>query len=165
MNERHIASQIRFVFQSSSGHIPYWLQPNNLIRWSPPPFSSTATPPLLPVVSSSSFLSLSPKRNGSSALLSLLKKSWRQITLPDLKVEPLILMISIMTRISHFKKKRIGRGYIPDPGFKRYYRTTEASIWEKCQADQRVRAGKQPGKLTTLALISATFGWQSFALI
>lgn len=97
MNERCIASQIRFVFQSSSSHIPYWLKPNNLMRCSPPPFAS----------SSSSFLSLSPKRNDLPVLLSLLKKSWQQITLPDLKVEPLILMISI-NHDKDIKKKRIG---------------------------------------------------------
>lgn len=39
-----ISFQIRFVFQSSSGHIPYWLKPNNLIRCSPPPFSSPTAP-------------------------------------------------------------------------------------------------------------------------
>lgn len=111
MNERCIASQIRFVFQSSSSHIPYWLKPNNLVRCSPPPFAS-----------SSFFLSLSPERNDLPVLLSLLKKSWQQITLPDLKVEPLILMISI-NHDKDIKKRELAGLYIL-PTIKRYYLAT-----------------------------------------
>lgn len=85
MNERHIASQIRFVFQSSSGHTPYWLKPNNLMTCSPLLYSSLPSLPAPPP---------SPPQREMTRRLSAHHKRQR-IPLPDLTSEPLILTMSI----------------------------------------------------------------------
>lgn len=80
MNERCIASQIRFVFQSSSGHIPYWLKPNTLITCSSVLCSSLPSLPLPAPLLSLSFqrevtrmLSAHHKRSRDSKLVFLTK--------------------------------------------------------------------------------------------
>lgn len=135
MNERRIASQIRFVFQSYPGRIPYWLKPNNLIRCFPEAFTSSAIPTLsLPLL-----LSLTVPKEKRLAVSSLSIKEALTANHSSWPQSSAFNFDDIYQSWQGYQIKKGSAGLYILPTIKTYYLPTHTSIWEKCQADKRVR--------------------------